>query len=619
MVKSEPVNSPEYKIDGSCIYYNDPASSKYDETQLVIRHDGKRELEIVHIDESVKSVDCDNLLRGIKGDQYKDLFTIILKQKGKLDELKNRNNMMMLPDAIMSHINFLSQTLVGKEKKIKELNELNKKEKLEVSESKRSKKESENRAESAIKENKKIGKEIIDLKKQNAQLVKDNKVLKDNQLVLESKINLLQKVSSDLTNTSNHTVVIESINSPQNHSCEECSKLKRKIDTVLKEKSSLNDQLIETNTKFDKVDKFYQDIISQKDLTIKGFTEITQTVDDVDTKFKRLLAYHKALVEIKHMQSIKEQLLNDGKPQMMDSSTNTSDMEMVDVSTNTDVLSIETTVSKKKLGNSVEMMNNVSKPGMSVSNAQHRAVDADPKLMNYIRNTGMENYDGGQSKNEANERGDESKRIKKFCWFGRNCFREKCRFNHENCSIPPKCRFGLRCSRRNCLFRHMDDCDNRDNCSNLNTCQKRHIIYDEAKNKVNTVREKKGESQLKPMNSNTAPANKTVNDTNLVRLSPPLTDRFGSTSKDALWAAPAEPKYQSKYSFSTPKLTYLESSGPEMSANPSSPYYINETSMESNDQRYSYLHPVSCSEQYYQYGKQNIYPVKRLSKNLMGR
>ena len=134
MVKGEAVSIPDFQMDGCCIYYNDPPVYESNEMQLVISQKGRRGVDIVHIDRNESHISVDdlaNMLRGMKGD-YKDLFTIILKQKRKLDEMKNMHNMTMLPDAIMSHINFISQKLVEKERKIKDLDETNKKGKLEI-------------------------------------------------------------------------------------------------------------------------------------------------------------------------------------------------------------------------------------------------------------------------------------------------------------------------------------------------------------------------------------------------------------------------------------------------------------------------------------------------------
>ena len=69
------------------------------------------------------------------------------------------------------------------------------------------------------------------------------------------------------------------------------------MEVITKEKCDLNDQLTEIRKKYDKVDKFYKDIVQLKDKTINDLTQITEGSEAVDTKFRRLLLYHKAIGE----------------------------------------------------------------------------------------------------------------------------------------------------------------------------------------------------------------------------------------------------------------------------------------------------------------------------------
>ena len=86
------------------------------------------------------------LLDGMKGSKEKDLFSIILKQKEKIDDLKSSHTMKLLPLAVINHVNFLAKSLQDKNKKIKELTESYKKEKVVTQELRRGKKAAEDRA-----------------------------------------------------------------------------------------------------------------------------------------------------------------------------------------------------------------------------------------------------------------------------------------------------------------------------------------------------------------------------------------------------------------------------------------------------------------------------------------
>ena len=81
------------------------------------------------------------------------------------------------------------------------------------------------------------------------------------------------------------------------------SKIKKE-DGLNRQNTILNDKVIEVTTRFEKIDEFYQTIIEQKDKTINEYMEITEEYDSIDSKFKRLLSYHKAQKELVNMQQI---------------------------------------------------------------------------------------------------------------------------------------------------------------------------------------------------------------------------------------------------------------------------------------------------------------------------
>ena len=563
----ELVTLPEYQLDGKSIYFYDTTNICSNETQIVIRNEGKSNIEIMHtINDNYTNInDFSSILDTIKGDKNKDLLSVILKQKGKIDELRSMKNMMMMPSAMMAHVNFLSQKLVDKEKKIQELKVLSKKENMETNELKRAKKESDSKVETTVKDNEKIKKEIMNLRKKNEQLLKEVEALKAKEVTLENKITILQKVSSNITDSNNHTVVIEANDEHVSLVCEECPKMKRKIDTLLKEKSSLNDQVIENSRKHDKVDGFYQDILIQKDLTIKNLTEITQGFDDSDTRFKRLLTYHKAVGEVKHMQTIRDQLLTDGKPQTVESATST-DMQMVSKSTNTTnkgLLSKSANTNSKKMHDvGIQVLDNGktdNKMKNTMQNAENKinqATNNDPKLLKNVRNSNRDIADPHSSKNggvvdpHTSKKGgvetDEQKttRLRKSCWFGKRCFRTRCSFDHGSSAAPPKCRFGLQCNRTNCLFKHTDDCENRTDCVNKKTCQKRHL-YEELQDNASGG-QKKPDSKA---SSTSKPA--TINQQTTASSSPSMKMSFiSSPSSTSISDAPTNPSM----AWSEPKI-----------------------------------------------------------------
>ena len=108
--------------------------------QIVISDSRVKELQIVHCNEMADfNEGSRELLKKIQGSQDKELFSIIVKQKQKISELKMRNSMKMLPVAIMNHVNFLAKSVDAKEVRIQELAEISRKEKAEIQELKRSK------------------------------------------------------------------------------------------------------------------------------------------------------------------------------------------------------------------------------------------------------------------------------------------------------------------------------------------------------------------------------------------------------------------------------------------------------------------------------------------------
>ena len=618
----EPLTLSEYQLEGRCIYYHNPGITRTEETQLVISHGQSRELEVIHTDRSKKSVDFSMLLKGIKGDQYKDLLSIILKQKGKIEELKNSTSMTIFPAAVMAHINFLAQKVVEKELKIKELDIMNKKEKLDATELRKSKKDCEIKMRDVEKSNERLQKELVEERKKNEQLVKENKVLQDKQSVLENKITILQRVSGDLTETSNHTVVIQPSETPS-PVCEECSRLKKKIEILTKEKCSIKDQLHEIQKKYEKVDKFYEDIIQLKNKSINDLTQINEGFDDADTKFRRLLMYHKAIGEVQHIQNIKERILSDNKPLLVNTSTNT-DTDMLNKSTNTEAeifVSLGTPWSDKES----------DLKGVDTSNDNGSHISPDRKLMDYIRRRSNSPEADKAATNDSNIEGN---RLKKLCWFGKRCFRKKCLFNHEDYFAPPKCRFGLRCQRKSCLFKHLDDCDNKISCSYKDTCSNRHI--EDVSDKPNAEQN----NLLTPDENDTGiskVASRTSNSNNIVDSSIsheggnqlPNSLSFSSSSgahrnqpkhsysmrnsnmESSAPSNPSNPTQQSTTHYNTTMATYDEAPGFDTYGNVSPDYYYNDSFQEVQG-HYDYPSYRCRSNEYYGYPNQRRYPVKRL-------
>ena len=286
----ELVELPDYQLESNNMYYYDHSVDTFgpQECQIVV-HDGKSEkLEILHYGEKVTSASeisdiSKKLLDGMKGSKDKDLFSIILKQKEKIDDLKSSHTMKLLPLAVMNHVNFLAKSLQDKNMKIKELTESYKKEKVVTQELRRGKKAAEDRANESNMNLEKKSKEIMDIQKENSLLKKQNKILKTSEEILQSKITILEKVAADLTQDTNLTVELHQVENSANE-CHECPKLTKKLESIMKEKANLYDKMIELKERMEKLDNIYQSIIEQKDKTLEGYLKIDEAFDSKEAK-----------------------------------------------------------------------------------------------------------------------------------------------------------------------------------------------------------------------------------------------------------------------------------------------------------------------------------------------
>ena len=121
--------------------------------------------------------------------------------------------------------------------------------------------------------------------------------------------------------------------------CEQCPKLSKKIEALAKDKASLNDKSIELNEKIAKLDKFYKSQLEQKDQIIGIYTQIDEAFDDKETKFKRMLSYHKAIAELKHMEQLRDYLLDHNISEVQENAaTKIEKQEKVENESNTPVL-----------------------------------------------------------------------------------------------------------------------------------------------------------------------------------------------------------------------------------------------------------------------------------------
>ena len=498
----KPVNCPKYTgVDGNTkIYYNTAENVTYgpsSETQVVVHNSRTSETNVMHWTEQTEAIlnNSKDLINSMKGSKDKDLFTIMLKQKIKISELKREKSMVVHPLAIVNNINFLARTLEIKENKIRDLTEADRKLRVEVQELKRSKKdlienvkqmdfqnvsknkemdelkksynllkdEMEKWKENVLKEqgNKTIELEksyqilekennelkvaitqsndnttdMLELQKSNELLRKENEKLKRIVANLESNLTILQQAANDVMEQGNNIVVVSKDSDQQ--VCTDCPKYKKKADTVLRENYAMKDKVLELEVKIATLDESYKSLIETKDKTISECLEI-QGSGEVELKFRRLLLHYKAENELKNMQMIKE-IIAGNKDDEMEKEDEASNVE---ASLKSDTMS-EINVEDK--ASNINTANNDERAGSQIDRPNE------------------------SSENETGV---------KFCWFGSECFRGRCKFDHTGSSSPPKCRYRLRCRRPDCLFKHGDDCSNRLDCHDRESCGKRHILLE---------------------------------------------------------------------------------------------------------------------------------------------
>ena len=408
------------------------------------------------------------LVNMLKRTENGNLFSLILKQKDKISDLKIQLAEPDLPSMVISHIAFLAKALVEKEMKLKECEIKSREDKQEIAELKRIKKRNEEqisteKADMASKnistlhkqveilraEKQQLREEIKeleckttafdDLKDENAKLnrqvadlSKENVLLTNNEKQLSAKVEVLKSAAKDIEQDEISRLQAEN------------AKIARKIDSLNKDKTVLNDKLEEFRVKYENIDKFYNTIVANKDKTIEKYIEITEMPHDSDNKLRRLLAYHKAEKELAAMVRLKEVLQEGDGGEIGDSHD-----------------SLRGVMSGKDDLGTDSSTNNINS-----TRTQHVGMQPDSKLMEYINS---------RETVEAGERIVTDGEVKKACWFGSLCFRAECKFGHSATLAAPNCRFKMRCNRKDCVFSHPDDCTSRVGCL-VEGCGKRHII-----------------------------------------------------------------------------------------------------------------------------------------------
>ena len=406
------------------------------------------------------------LLNMIRGTENENLYTVIMKQKDKISDLKMQLAEPNLPRIVINHITFLATALVEKEIRVREFDMKNKDAKVQIAELKRTKKRYEEqlsckdieneKAKSSVSilkkqvedlrsEEQKLRKEIIEIRTGNSftdlvtenadlnmkleKLAKENSAIKKNEQELEAKLEVLKIAQNDIKSSS-ELENLQNVN----------SKLTKKLNDLIKENTVLKDRLQEEKSKYENVDNFYASIIENKDKTISKYLEISAMPHDPENKLRRLLSYHKAEKEMQAMTRLSESLLeNDGKMEGGDKEVQGKEKPKIEVSPEV-VLSENNTVT-----------------------LNDKKMEPDAKLMEFIKSR---NGDEHQEQLSSN---------KKVCWFGPMCFRSTCEFEHGTCMSPPNCRFNMKCTRRDCIFTHPDDCTARVGCTVVG-CTKRHIV-----------------------------------------------------------------------------------------------------------------------------------------------
>ena len=384
------------------------------------------------------------LLKILKGLDNGNLFSVIVKQKDKICELKMQIAEPNLPTLVVKHVNSLVKTLTEKQKKLTDLDLSSKAMKCEIAELKRLKKRYE-------EENAKLSK-TVNVERKNTETAKQNINTLQKQIdlyretisQLNAKVHALELAAGDLTQQQAEIT-------PKNDEKREAkiNQLNKKIDQLNKENSIIQDKLEEINKKYGNLDNHYKSIIDMKNDTISCYQEISES-NDPDLRFKRLLIFHKSEKELQSMRKLKDMLLNEDKA------------EAVGKVTSAENPVLEAT-------NMVESEVKVSGVGEGVGH--------DKKLMDFIRNgTGM--ADEGNTVHIP----------QRPCRFGKLCYRgESCKFTHEDKGSTALCRYERDCRRSDCVFQHSDDCVHRLDCSNRD-CKARHIIRQGSSDKSKLMR-----------------------------------------------------------------------------------------------------------------------------------
>ena len=448
-----PVSFPQYgDVSGNKIYYHQPKARYYgpeESPQVVIKDNRTKELEVFYCNEVAEFSEASKiLLKKIQGSHDKELYSMIVKQKEKINELRMRDSMKMMPMAIINHINFLAKHVDAKERRIQELTEIGQKERTEIQELKRSKKVLNMEIHDANTKNTKLNRDICKLQKENELLKKENEKIKAKERCLEGKVAILENVAGDIVESKNHTVVIK--DSANLAECINCPKMRKKVENLMKDKAVLNDAVTELNEKMLKIDKLHQKVVAQKDQTIQEYMDIEEGCDGLEAKFRRMLSYHKAKGELEHIQEIKKNLL--AKDVGVDVSTNTEEWQIGPV--NTDYLLAKDV--------RVDVSTNTEECQIVLGNTDFAKT-----------NSLVERSVGGHYLSQGINTNDQ----RKVCWFGKLCSRKKCSFDHEGTPTPPECKYRLRCRKEYCIFRHADDCANRWHCREQR-CKGRHIVVD---------------------------------------------------------------------------------------------------------------------------------------------
>ena len=273
-----------------------------------------------------------------------------------------------------------------------------------------------------------------DLRTQISNLAKSNEKMRLNEEELNSRINILQAVAGEVKNSEDSVdqlVVITSTQSSERDQAEkaqinEIEDLRRKLDVSNKENSLLKDSNEERMRKLEAIDKFYKEILDQKDETIKGYTKLVSNETENSRNLKRLLIKFRSDNELKLIKELKVELeKQNGLP---------CDGEVTD----DEVSNIRPTDEGEVEGDtgSDSQLERINEEGSRYSEGNH----------------------SGNSDNNVEGNGDQGRSLRKrLCRYGRNCEHKdsptECSFTHEVINKP--CRFGIKCLKGDrCLFLH---------------------------------------------------------------------------------------------------------------------------------------------------------------------